>query len=356
MSFKLPAILLFLISLAAVYCIIILQVNNTTFDQLAASRLPGAPSDADLAYTGIKALDGTLAGIIYFAWIVAEGGSTALSLFGIYLVGQVVPCSAIVLVEGLRKGNEGRIFRFSTAWSLLYQCVPWGIIMPIYCATHLWTTKSNSKSALFVNPSKISTLPIAVTIGLIIPTILMAIPSTTPARHNAFNALWQLFPLWIAISQFFLSSFAPTIPQTVENSIKSLRRLYRFSLTISSVVHLSILAISIAPGLFTQFLPLGPLEAISPTKVFAPMTPFNITKASLREGCLHLLQYDVFFACGSTLIWSLVQWNHVTPGKNLGRVLKFLGWCLLSGPGGAALVAVWGRDEEVFGESGRKNL
>jgi hypothetical protein len=111
MSFKLPAVLLFLISLAAIYCIIVIQVRNTTFDQLAASRLPGAPLDADLAYTGIEALDQTLAGIIYFAWIVAEGGSTALSLFGIYLVGQVVPCSAIVLVEGLRKGNEGRVFR-----------------------------------------------------------------------------------------------------------------------------------------------------------------------------------------------------------------------------------------------------
>jgi hypothetical protein len=51
-----------------------------------------------------------------------------------------------------------------------------------------------------------------------------------------------------------------------------------------------------------------------------------------------------------------VQWNHVSPGKSLGRVLELIGWCLLSGPGGAALVAILGRDEAVFGEGGRKTL
>jgi hypothetical protein len=111
MPFKLPSTVLFVLSLAATYCIIIIQAQNTTFDQLAGSRPSGAPSDADIAYTGIAPLDKQLAGIIYFAWIVVDGTSATLSLFGIFLVGQVVPCTTIVLVEGLRKGNEGRVFR-----------------------------------------------------------------------------------------------------------------------------------------------------------------------------------------------------------------------------------------------------
>jgi hypothetical protein len=111
MCFRLCAAFFSLVAVVAGYCIIAIQVQNTTFDQLSGSRLPGAPSDADLAYTGIGPLDKQISGMLYFAWIVVGGGSPALSMFGIYLVGQVVPCSIIVLVEGLRKGNENKVFR-----------------------------------------------------------------------------------------------------------------------------------------------------------------------------------------------------------------------------------------------------
>jgi hypothetical protein len=111
MASRLWALFFFFIALAAAYCIVAIQVQNTTFDQLAANRLPGAPSNADLAYTGIGPLDKQISGMLYFAWIVVDGTSPTLSMFGIYLIGQVVPCSTIVLVEGLRKGSERTVFR-----------------------------------------------------------------------------------------------------------------------------------------------------------------------------------------------------------------------------------------------------
>jgi hypothetical protein len=239
--------------------------------------------------------------------------------------------------------------------------------MPIYYATQRWTTPSSyNRKSLFADPAQLSTLPIATTVGLIIPTILMALPSpewTTSAQHNAFIALWQPFPLWIAISQSFLQFFAPSTSQTATNSMKSLRRLYTFSIAVSALTHLTILLISLNPGFFVKYsmLPASAEHALNPTTLFLSRSPFNTKDVSLRQGCLNLLQYDVLFACGSSLLYGLVEINHGSPA-GAGTILKRLGLFvvlgLLIGPGGAAVAAIWERDEAVLGEDvkGAKEL
>jgi hypothetical protein len=235
--------------------------------------------------------------------------------------------------------------------------------MPIYYAINLWTapsgspTKSSLRSDLFVNPSQVTKLPYAIVIGLIIPTILMALPSPewiTPSQHNASIALWQFYPLWIAISHYILSLLAPPTSQAIASSIKSLRRLYAFSIALSTITHVAVLAISLNAEFASRRFSLGAATSFHPSQIFFPMTPFAVKDVSLREGCLHLLQYDLYFACGSSLIWALVQWDYVSPGKKLERLLKYLVLSLLCGPGSAALMAIWGRDEAVLGSGGEK--
>jgi hypothetical protein len=245
----------------------------------------------------------------------------------------------------------------------MYQTVPWGIVIPSYYAMKRWSTPSSyTRKDLFVDPSQISTLPLAITVGLIIPTILMALPSpewTTPAQHNAFIALWQPFPLWIAISQYLFQFFAPSTSQTMANNMKSLRRLYTFAIAVSALTHLTIIFMSINPGLFTTYslLPVTAEHDLNPKNVFLPISPFNTNEVSLRQGCLNLLQYDLLFACGSSLLYGLVEIVHVSPAGAARILTRFAAFVLLSllvGPGGAAVYAIWKRDEVVLGGEGKK--
>lgn len=56
-------------------------------------------------YSHIRPLDATLTSLIPFFWQVVTGETPELSLFGIYMGGQLLSCLALVLIEGERKGN-----------------------------------------------------------------------------------------------------------------------------------------------------------------------------------------------------------------------------------------------------------
>jgi hypothetical protein len=99
----------------AAYCIIGAQVRNGTFDalhKLAAAKpltLPLSSEIMRLTYTGFAPLDRTLTGIVGFFWICMSGYSSTLGLYSFYMSAQVLPVVVIVLVEGYRVGNAGKL-------------------------------------------------------------------------------------------------------------------------------------------------------------------------------------------------------------------------------------------------------
>lgn len=106
---------LIFISAVAAYCIIGIQIRNGFFDLLYAAgkavprRLPGSTDTVITNITGFDVLDKGLGELLMFFWPILQADFPSLSLFAVYMVGQILPVQTLVLLEGLRSGNSGKI-------------------------------------------------------------------------------------------------------------------------------------------------------------------------------------------------------------------------------------------------------
>jgi hypothetical protein len=108
-------LLLPLLSVAAVYCLWIVASNNGLFKQIAElaqqkhSIFPGSKSALVRNYTGVTAVDGQLSTLVTFFAPVVQGGSEPLNLFSLFGLGQFGAAWTLLLLESLRKGNQGKV-------------------------------------------------------------------------------------------------------------------------------------------------------------------------------------------------------------------------------------------------------
>jgi hypothetical protein len=266
----------------------------------------------------------------------------------------------------------------TTIWGVSYQSVPWGIVMPIYFSIYLWTSPISqaasyksyraSANSLSIDAKELVVLPIALTLGFIAPTIMAAIPSpilTTLAQQQALLVFWQGFPIWIAICQYSMTTIQAAIRPSSSGAksshavmVKLLRRVYIFSLSLTTLVHIVTIIFAILPSSRPAYFVLGSRPPVDLKTVFLPMSPLSATKVELlTQGCLILLQYDMYFACGAAVLWAAVISHRGHPeSSSLGSLMKALLLSLLVGPGGAALALIWERDEKSFSaEKGADN-
>lgn len=103
--------LLGLITVASIPCIMILHFRVGTFDliesisQKAPHLLLGGPAVLRTVYSHFEPLDAQLTTLIPFFWPLVTGAIPELSLFGVYMGGQLLSCLALIVIEGERKGN-----------------------------------------------------------------------------------------------------------------------------------------------------------------------------------------------------------------------------------------------------------
>jgi hypothetical protein len=110
-----PALLLLpLLSVAAVYCLWIVATKNGLFRQIGElveqkqPMFPGSKSPLMLEYTGIAAIDRQLSTLVTFFGPVVQGGNEALNLFILFGFGQVGGAWTLLVMESLRRGNDGK--------------------------------------------------------------------------------------------------------------------------------------------------------------------------------------------------------------------------------------------------------
>ena len=90
-------------------------MNNGTAEQMANVRdygphwLPGTKQQLGRVYTGVGPVDYQLAVLAVFFWELVDGSMPNGSLQAFHLAGQFGAAWTIVVIEGLRKGNRGRI-------------------------------------------------------------------------------------------------------------------------------------------------------------------------------------------------------------------------------------------------------
>ncbi|CRG85617.1 hypothetical protein PISL3812_02661 [Talaromyces islandicus] len=254
-----------------------------------------------------------------------------------------------------------------TIWGIIYQNIPWGVMMPIYYAVHLVISptahathvKSKRQLVQFDNAA-LCVLPWSVLIGCLVPTALMALPSPQLISHDThklFVVIWQPFPLWVGLCQliFTKGTRQSNIPEkkAVETSQQRIHKIctlcLRFVVLLNTFLwYLITFSDNYSWG--SSFGEAGLLQKF--IKVFIPVPLADkVTVETLPMGCLALLQYDAYFACGASLIWACVLYRRLVGALTLSNFTGWIARSLLYGPGGAALFVLKSRDDVLFDQT-----
>lgn len=177
------------------------------------AEILGAPTPFKRVFTGIAGLDRYLAVLVaFFASLIDDGGAGwEVTAFYIWGMAQFAAGWTLLVLEGRRSGNRGRIVSWIGTAGIAFQNLTWTFIVPLYLTLHVFTSpiaklsgkdaKSKGDAArqsLFVYLWDLALIPLAVTLGLVVPTIVMSLPALlhqSAATHYNWIAFWQAFPL-----------------------------------------------------------------------------------------------------------------------------------------------------------------
>ncbi|GKT48214.1 epoxide hydrolase aurD [Colletotrichum spaethianum] len=321
-----------------------------------------------IKFTSFKPLDGLLTMLVRFFQPIVAGKDPTLSLFCIFMIGQLMAIHVIIQAEGLRAGNRGKLISYTTFWGLAWQVFTIGVTLPVYFLVHIYTSPIPDAlgpdafaAAISIDPVQARALLGSLTIGAALPTLLAALPSPsviTPHTQEAFLAIWQAFPLWSGIAQFILSQAIGAlgvVPKaqtpTARNRARDLRKIYTSTLPVVALTSYGVLAYVFWTS---EWAPQPAIEFLK--EMFVPPSPFSTAKmASVERGTLAFLQWDMW--CASSATWSWILYM-AYQRKGMGGLVtdfgKLVTWTTVLGPGGATLAVVWGRDVKSLRNVGGK--
>ena len=236
-------------------------------------------------------------------------------------------------------------------------------------ANQLWvspTVSGEYASDLTVDPLQLAVAPFSVLIGYGTPSVIMSLAAPSLIsfdQKQKWAALQQGWPLWILITQTLISTCVAIINPTVSvmtqddkkaKALKYLRRAYVFALMSSVAGHLMSGFLSLMAYTFPVVFSAEYMAMMQPSVVFKPAWPFPPRKANtIADGAVWFLQWDILTGTSALLIWALslrlsaIQQQRSFYGWVVGG-LKIALLLLAVGPAGAAVIAVWSRDELVF--------
>lgn len=184
-------------------------------------------------------------------------------------------------------------------------------------------------------------------------------------NKQLLTAIQQFWPISIYLSQKILETIAQSVNpmlslrterQKRDETVKYMRRAYLFALSSSALGHMTYTALGLTAWLMPSILSSKLRHQLAPENFLIPVNPFADVKASsLADGALWFLQWDLILGVLSTLIWAIAVRLSMSGrvdgfGAWIRALVKYGGISLVVGPVGAAVVAVWGRDEIVLGE------
>ena len=218
--------------------------------------------------------------------------------------------------------------------------------MPFHLAIHLSTspTVSSRNAADFaVDIPRMLSLPCALGIGFLVPAISLALPAPsilTYDQKQTWLAVWQVFPIWVEISQQSLSQIVPMLwgssPPAHQNrkgsniqSLRALRTAYIFALGFAGVTRIATISISLTSKLFPAIFAPEFRGVLDPSNIFLPASLLPSRKMTfVGEGALQLLQYDEICGSLALVLWSavlLVRKYSEFHSFDIRAALKFLG-------------------------------
>ncbi|KAJ1332018.1 hypothetical protein MN608_05483 [Microdochium nivale] len=384
---------------------------------VVATGYPGAPKPLTTRFTGNPVLDGILMYLVgYFSALLDGDVAPEHRVYGAWAMMQFGGCCAVMLLEGMRRGNGGgRVVGFTSTFTTLVQVLSYMFIQPIWAIVHLLTSDVAGRAGrpvtvatLCVEDDKLWDLvvfPITVTLTYICTLVPMFLPSPgvlNAGLHYGWIAAWQPFPVYHFVVQYFLSrvaraAFGPFKPRDSTTGrplsasgayLACIRWVYNFITAIGVAVQLPVLALVLLPGsarlAIRDILPasltahLGGssgIQSLSLWSIFAPYAPWNFPTAdaeNLKSGGLaplavHFLHYDMYIGCGSLLIWALYLYKTTTTtgpagaGKRAPTAMtpslsavaaRAAAWFCVGGFPAAITTVLWHRDVAVHSLTG----
>jgi hypothetical protein len=263
-------------------------------------------------------------------------------------------------------------------YGLFVQNYSFAISTPLYLFIHLLTspaskpfTSADTSNALFVSTYDLAIIPISVTLGYIIPSLLTIFPAYSPIAsptHQYLVAFWQAFPLWTMLVQWTLKLLCILIlgqdtatkteksPQTTASTtyLNYAGRVYTFVLVFCMATHLPAVLLSLLPlDIIPKSMPaLAYLARTSFTSAFIPPLPLGQPVKDLAEGAHVFLLWDMYIGSAAGLLWAIVLYQNAprrkqTVTSNMSLIVKMIIWTVLGGPVAAWTILMWERDEIV---------
>ncbi|OQV00520.1 hypothetical protein CLAIMM_06003 [Cladophialophora immunda] len=339
MALTVPKVVLILLSLAGFWTLWGFPYQNGLLKILGQQSEPGAvipgPTSAPMkqTYTGIGPIDKQLTVLVSFFYTAIDGNRADVSLSFLYLGGQVLAAWVLVMVEGLRNGNRGKLLL--TATTLLgvgVAIVGYACVAPLWFALHLWMSPTVLKPKdyqLEVDaPIKIAIAPISILVGFGLPSLLMCLPAPTVVSFETkqtWTGIQQGWSIWIGLTQSLLTILAFAIDQRAsvltENdkrlkSARYLRLAYAFAIISSAGSHLAALSLSTLAYLFPVLFSATYLPQLQPARIFVPVVPFGQPQVKvLADGALWFLQWDIVVGVSASLLWGLTVRDASKHGK-----------------------------------------
>ncbi|MCJ1469009.1 hypothetical protein MMC07_007641 [Pseudocyphellaria aurata] len=369
--------------LAGLYTTWYLFLSNGTYSLMIHVRdvgpqvLPGTNAPLKRSYTGIEKLDYQLTVLALFFWELIDGSRPNASLQCFHFVGQITAGWGLLMMEALRNGNRKRIISFLAVWGILMQNYAFDVIIPLYLLLHLSTSptvSSNDPNDFHIDLFNLSSIPFSMAIGLILPTVLAALPSPSIIsfdRKQSFMAIWQMFPLWVQLLQlalpFLFKTFYSSLSRKPPSSgprrqgIGALRFAYIFMLTIAASTHIATLTLLFTSKFFPALFATPFIGVFNPANVFWPVTmSASHQMSSIGSGAMLVIQYDEIIGSVAVVLWALFLLTTAlqrfssqvgVAGSTTAAwavIFDFVTFTALVGPLGYAVIAMWSRDELIF--------
>jgi len=263
-------------------------------------------------------------------------------------------------------------------YGFFVQNVSFAISTPLYLFIHLLTspiskpfTFAHASDSLFVSTYDLAIIPISITLGYIIPSLLTIFPAYSPTAsptHQYLVAFWQAFPLWTILVQWTLKLVCTLIlgQDTAAEAEKSPQpaasttylyyasKVYTFTLLFCTATHLPAIVLSLLPPhIIPKSMPaLAYLAHTSFTSAFIPPLPLGQPIKDLAEGAHVFLLWDMYIGSAAGLLWAVVLYQNASIGKqsmfpNVSLIAKTIIWTVLGGPVAAWTILMWERDQVV---------
>lgn len=237
--------------------------------------------------------------------------------------------------------------------------------MPVYAILHYQSSptarttgvSTESRSTVLDTIRQIRYLPLSIFLGLMVPFLYTGLPSpdviSYTAQQNAV-AFTIFYPTWVVLLNYsftwldatFCSSAAPT--DLHDAYMRAKRPAYVFAIVIATFMHTGAVVTSLAslvfPGVFAPGIP----ELFHPLNLLLPTNPPVHT---IGAGIFNFMKRDQWVGFSAMWLWVLKSYQQdpelaiKTWGQALWRSLEVIAGLSLLGPGGAAALFLWRRDE-----------